>query len=565
MNKGFLKAIVCACAIGLMGLNVQSVQKPKGLVGQLPKEMPELTIENLTIYGQDPAYKDYFIDYAVKNFTKIDLDILKKLVSFFGKDAAEKLAIPQHYDHHSLKSFAFIRDMIERYPQIAQMFVEPAVKDFARYISLVYPIVNGYPEAAKIFANPMVQYLQSLGWDVDAVNGSTVKKLIDTDPQLAHLFVEPALQYFSNALRLGILDVVFQHADANDKKKIQDALLLKFGKPKNLTQFIEWALKDNYPLLAYPKEWVEPKGRPSKTHLFHYIMDLKNFFGLVPLWVAYNENVQQAFIAAYKKEIAERDKGNYVFFHGQCWNSGFYQDIYKQLWNLIHENQVGDDFTFFRFNQQTNIADTRKNSLFMNYALFGNLGNYGNSSAYYFLSDTNCYSQTFTTEDLFKKFSLDLYAKKYQLNLQELQNLYKKTSTFGTIFLISIPSNKISNVHVTIQKGAPASVAINGKETTDTKIIYDALLDNPASIIQQDPGYVSRNADTIEFAMPLTTAYALDPYHGPRIYSFNATDPEKLKAYTQKRDELFAKIKKDIRGDTQKPKQGILGWIRSKL
>src|SRR4029077_447043 len=133
-------------------------------------------------------------------------------------------------------------------------------------------------------------------------------------------------------------------------------------------------------------------------------------------------------------------------------------------------------------------------SLFMNYALFGNLGNYGNSSAYYFLQDTNCHPQTFTMHALFANFHLSSYAGKYSSDLRSLQTMYQQISKYGTMFLIAISPNKLSNVHVTVETGEKSSVSINGKETSDTKIIYDALLDNLASVQQSQPLPI-RNAD----------------------------------------------------------------------
>lgn len=49
--------------------------------------------------------------------------------------------------------------------------------------------------------------------------------------------------------------------------------------------------------------------------------------------------------------------------------------------------------------------------------------------------------------------------------------------------------------------------------------------------------------DNHEYVLPLTQDYALDPYKGPCMYSFTASDPEKLKKYETYRDGLFAKIR----------------------
>ena len=116
------------------------------------------------------------------------------------------------------------------------------------------------------------------------------------------------------------------------------------------------------------------------------------------------------------------------------------------------------------------------------------------------------------------------------------------------MLLISIPVHKLQHIHPTIEDGTPHAVEINGKKTLTMKSILDALIQDPATV-SQDAGdhYGHRTNDQLEYAMPLTTAYALDPHNGPRIYSFNAADPAKLKAYEDARDALFIKIKKHLK------------------
>jgi len=365
--------------------------------------------------------------------------------------------------------------------------------------------------------------------------------------------------------------ILFQGANKSEKQRLKEAIWLQVGKPKNLTQFIEWVVENKFPFWAYPDTWATPKGRPSKVHLFHYIENLYDFSTKFAPGVTHNKSVQQAFIAVYKKEIAERAKGNYVFYHGQCWSSGFYQDIYKQLWNVTDIHQVGNDFTFFRFDQKMRVQDARKDSLFVNYALFSNLTRYGNSSAYYFLMNTNCHPHAFTIIDLFAKFNLANYGKKYQSDFQVLQKMYREASQYGTMFLISIPPDKLYNVHNTVEKGEASSVMINGKETFDTKTIYDALLDNPQSIKQVTgetfgmdlPSQRIRNADTLEFAIPLTIKYALDPYSGPRIYSFNATDHENCKHTSICGTNCLPKLKQTSTQPSPRLRRGVQLIVRS--
>lgn len=295
-------------------------------------------------------------------------------------------------------------------------------------------------------------------------------------------------------------------------------------------------LQQSIPHFAIPTNFSNTKQTQSKPHFFHNFAHTLTILNRCPL------SVKKTLLAAYRKEQAERAKGHYLFYHAQQWHLHFSADIYKQLWNIVHRDTVGDDFTFFRYNQQTEAPDIYFDHLFMNHALFGNARNNISCSATYFLNNHSVRPRIFSSEDLCAALNAPQIYKKYASDFQQLEALHQVASNHGNLLLISVPADKLNFVRPVIDGGPPRTVPIeqaDGTEyTDDTKLILDTLIAAPHKI---------PDSDDIEYTMPLTTEYALDPHNGPRVYSFNAADPVKLKAYEQARDTLFAKIKKDTK------------------
>ena len=68
--------------------------------------------------------------------------------------------------------------------------------------------------------------------------------------------------------------------------------------------------------------------------------------------------------------------------------------------------------------------------------------------------------------------------------------------------------------------------------------IIDALRLNSA---------VLKDSDYIEFAMRLTSVYALNHKSGLRIYRFNVANQVKMQKYRRLRDSIFARIEADLK------------------
>lgn len=294
-----------------------------------------------------------------------------------------------------------------------------------------------------------------------------------------------------------------------------------------------------------------PHKTQTESHFFH------NIEHTLHLLRNCSKGVISMLIDIYKKECEERARGNYVFYHGQTWQIHLYADIYKQLWNMKNKNQTSNDFTFLRFKQNTKVETLMKDSVFLNHSLFGNSRTKGCCSLTYFLESKGATSlpSYFSLEDLFEEFDIVSLYNKYEEELEDLEYLHEEAKAHGNMLLISVPPHKLHFVNPTIVDGSLQPVEINHTLIADTRLIIDTLINKPQQFTGKTCNYDAvnlniyngnRDSDAIEYAMPLTTEYALDPRNGPRIYSFNAADQDKLKAYEAARDALFAKIKHDL-------------------
>ena len=333
-----------------------------------------------------------------------------------------------------------------------------------------------------------------------------------------------------------LLDTLYQNANTSQqaflKELAKNAYEFKTGQKlkQSITQLI--LLTNLIPGWAYSADgWTNIKQTQTKPHFF------ENASSTFALLRNCSGEMRRALVAVYKKEQAERAKGNYVFYHAQRWDLHLSADIYKQLWNITKGDSVGDDFTFFRFNQQAQATSNRMDYLFMNHALFGNSRRSGSCTVGYFMQNSSIYLAWFPAERLCNDFKLSQYYTKYRADFEKLTQLHQQANTTGNLMLISIPADKLHLVRPVHPGGDPRTVTINGRGTSDTKTILDTLISSPKAIT---------DSDDIEYTMPLTTKYVLDPHSGPRVYSFNAADPIKMQAYETLRDELFAKIKQDM-------------------
>jgi len=239
--------------------------------------------------------------------------------------------------------------------------------------------------------------------------------------------------------------------------------------------------------------------------------------------------IRKLFADVLKKQHDEHKKGNCGLVHGRHPGWEYLADIYKYSYNLTQplDKQIGNDYTFLRFGN-SNIDDSNASDPFIwtNAALFGNAGNPSSCTAAFVL-DGNDYSGKqaqlrLSPKSFFKQFNLLPYYVKYAVEFKELERKHKQSNILltGNILLFSIQQKDLHRIRNVFGR-IPLTESF---KTGTVKNISEYVLD-------------------------MDKDYALDPYNGPRIYSFNAADPEKFKEYEIARDQLFAKIRADIEAD----------------
>ena len=287
--------------------------------------------------------------------------------------------------------------------------------------------------------------------------------------------------------------------------------------------------------------------------------------------------IREFFLRIYAQEKIEHANGNYVFYHGRMWLWNFQSDIFKQLWNIAKNDDIGENYQFLRFGTKIPGPKRKDNMdiLFMNSAIFGNVTNFGSSTAHYWLSNRDQSANknlNITLKAFFKSFNLESLYDKYQKEFEELARIHQSASKHGEILLISVSPDKLDNVISTHSGGGLRPVLINDKIVRNTKEILDSIKNNPKDV---------KDIDILEWGLILgqwkkttlgeqyfLSPYASDPHNGPAVYSFYMADEKIMEEYRKKRDTLFAKIKNDVQ-EINKAKQSIgqqvLTFITSKI
>jgi len=338
------------------------------------------------------------------------------------------------------------------------------------------------------------------------------------------------------------LQNIYYHVFKTDteRKQIKDAALAHFGKP---------SLDRVTSLQASPAFLFECTHEHTISECHAFIVARAAVIELLQKKSFEDTTIKSMFEAVHKKQKEERAKGNHLFVHGRRPDWEYMSDIYKQAYNTVHaDKKVESDYTFLRFDNKsktkfTNTTDGA-DALWMNAALYGNANHAGSCTAQYVLEGRD-FSDVpakigISAQTIFQQLGLKDYYDTHKNELERLRQLHAKANpnNFGNLLAISIPEAELYRIKSPDLKGSiiiPGSWFPWKKSTTLTEIEHAVKS--------------KKIRDHYEFVLPLTQDYALDPYNGPRIYSFNAADPEKFKEYEIARDQLFAKIRADIEAD----------------
>jgi hypothetical protein len=247
-------------------------------------------------------------------------------------------------------------------------------------------------------------------------------------------------------------------------------------------------------------------------------------------------------------------EGYVTFVHGQRWPYELVERWFTKLHAL--NNEISDDFLFLHVKQlpenlevDTEMREqllkygrfddySRQQELFMNYAFFANSATPGSNSALYIKDNHNVGSISLSIKDA---FALNNYSKiydRYAPELEELAQAHAALSNYGNAVLIAVPKDLLPHVVYSAKSGGyKRPLKIDGKPTENITKIMDTLRTNPSHM---------EDSDNIEFCLIMTRDIAMNPKSGIKYFMFNAADPEKMKAFKQKEEALFAKIKQAI-------------------
>ena len=298
---------------------------------------------------------------------------------------------------------------------------------------------------------------------------------------------------------------------------------------------------------------------------------------------AFSSNFSSMLDRVFRKEV-ELEKSGYVAFkHGQEWGHGLPEKWFTALWAITKEKLV-TDFIFLHVKpllKDNNLTgeiemrerlltsgrssdDDRQHLLFMNYVLFGNTNKLGSSSIYYAAGNSNAGSINISLKNVFNCFGhKDIY-KKYEKQLEELEQEYKGLSKFGSMVVIGVPEDRLADsVYLTTLGGPKKKIGIDGigiGKIDDIKTIIAAL--------RYAPPERTKDSDCLEFALIMTQDKhgGLNPDSGIKVHMFDAADPEKLAVFRKKESLLLEQIKQEIRQEKSKESAEIASqFIRSAL
>jgi len=276
-------------------------------------------------------------------------------------------------------------------------------------------------------------------------------------------------------------------------------------------------------------------------------------------------NILNFLVDVYQKEVEENLKGRYTFFHAQKWQWEWYAELYKILYEATQKTTI-KNYQFIRFNRVKppklekeeeiyttlrtygriyNGTNIRRRLLFLNGPIFGNTTQLGSCTIDFWRRNDDASNLRHNTykinnEYIFNKFNLGQLYKKYEKKLSQIQHEHTLLSNQGNLLLFSLSKNYINeNVYMAQCPGLKHMALINGQLNDDVILFLETLKNNPDQL---------NNTDLVEFCLILTKHKTLKPSEDCKIFAFNNISDDSWNKFTEKRNRLFSKIKKDITG-----------------
>ncbi len=545
-----------------------------------------------TIMHHNPDAAQLFTQPALQNFSTLAKDwkgrkVLRLIVQNSPK-AAKTFAPP------SAKNFTFLaaweegavilKTIMHYYPETIKTFIQPAAQNFVSLIKsewgtgieILDIIIQHRPEDTKAFIQPAAQNIGALG------KGPKSRKIFETimlyDPDAAYIFTQAAAQNIQKINLFTLKTIIDNNPHALEIKEALERLIINKNKaPRSFDTIIKKAIYYHY----FSEQKLSANLSQTEQHitanidaLFSYLRGCENW-GYRSWQYLNNPDLLAMNMQIIIKERELNNKGYYTFIHGQRWEYHLAEQWYRFLWELRNQ-QPTDDYVFLHLKpevDQTELdkeqkirerlltygrccydcpegEELRQRILFINYALFGNITNEDSSSAHYCAKNYNHRSIQISLDNVFNFHEYSLYYATYKQELKELEHEHKSLSEYGNMLLIAIPQDILKDcVYSCRSGGGKQGVYIHEVgETDDINSIMNALRTDAKKV---------NNSDQVEFSMPMTWDFTLNPNNGIKIFSFNAADQKKLAAFNKKSDALFKKIKQDIEQDQSTAKQKI--------
>ncbi len=186
----------------------------------------------------------------------------------------------------------------------------------------------------------------------------------------------------------------------------------------------------------------------------------------------------------------------------------------------------------------------RYHLLCANHSLTGNLGNYGECTAYFFADNSNISSPTFDLNKLFAQYNLTTYYEKYKA---EIDKALEFEMHGGVLLQLAFTPDLINKtIYASRAFGSKSDVSINETKEENPSVILNALIQRPFSVTSQ--------INYLQWRVILTDDILLNP-NSPELLRgdfkvfTHSMEQDKLAAFHKRIDAIVAQIRKDALAD----------------
>jgi hypothetical protein len=273
------------------------------------------------------------------------------------------------------------------------------------------------------------------------------------------------------------------------------------------------------------------------------------------------------------KSRLEEKKGNFTFIHAQVRSFLPLSDIFKRVVELcenkgnsyesghyplrfvkpggkfaLDENKITQFLTKGLYGDKEDGVFT----LCMNGYLFGSAGLSGRDSLDYWLRNHDQSSNKglqLNARKMLEVYGLEAYYDRYQKEFELLWDEIAKDGARGNLLLLSLTPEQVKKwVYPSSDNRRKSYFTIDGKQTDDVALVLKTLKTDPKKLSVDDLKY-------LHYCLVLSDQ-ALDPVNGVKIYPFTS-DENYVRAWREKLDALFIKIKSDIAKDKHVQQQKL--------